>query len=124
MKQLDVEVTWTDRLEFYAKAVLGVDGVSLPPNKLRELADNIGVSPEQIERANLMTISGIDVSSSALLIAADVRSITALSQMTADTLLASLTTVKETQNLEEPLPSLEQVQAWIVEAKQKAVPAL
>lgn len=116
LKELGVEVTWSDWLKIFAEAVLGEIQVSLSPKKIQELTDNTGVTLDQIRRASLMNIPGVNAQLSALLLKAEVISIRDLGQKSPEALLDGLEQANTDPRLVEQVPTLEQLRGWIEEA--------
>jgi predicted flap endonuclease-1-like 5' DNA nuclease len=88
----------------------------------RELAEKTGISSlrimDWVNMADLYRISNIGEEWSDLLEEADVNTVVELAQRVPENLYAKLVEINESKNLVRRLPSLEQVEDWIKQAKQ------
>ena len=86
-----------------------------------ELAKRVGVPPQQFaewhNRASLMRLKGISTEMANLLEESGVESVKELQHRKADTLTIKLKETNETKHLTHRIPSHDQVQEWIVEAR-------
>lgn len=86
-----------------------------------ELAKETGVSEEEIllgvKRLDLMRVKGVGAKYSALLVATGVDSVAELARRNASNLAAAMAETNSTANIVSELPSEEQVQDWIKQAK-------
>ncbi len=86
-----------------------------------ELAAETGVSEEEIllgvKRLDLMRVKGVGAKYSALLVATGVDSVVELARRNASNLAAAMATTNSTANMVDELPSEEQVNDWVVQAK-------
>ena len=92
-----------------------------------ELATRLGVTPSQlttwVERANLMRLKGVGTEMASLLEECGVDSVKELQHRKADTLATKLKQTNDAKHITGHIPSHDQVQGWIEEARTFAAQA-
>jgi predicted flap endonuclease-1-like 5' DNA nuclease len=86
-----------------------------------QTAGTVAEPPPPADKASLEHITGIGSKWAMLLKAADVSTVYELAQWNPEALHAELTKINEQKNIAGLLPSLQQVAAWIAQAKGEAI---